>query len=269
MNGRRTIVGLCMLCALLASAIAAQGASAAGTTLVTCASGAGDVGVTFNTAHCLPSEGGSGFGHYKVAQDTTTDLIGTPGSATSKLKATLGGVATTLTSTSLSGTGTIENKKDPGGEHFAEGTGTITYSGVTVTPFTKCFVYEDLEPAVGAKGVVKTQKVRLTTTGTGEKLKITPDTGTVFARFWMGDQCENMTTAGECKIAGTYIVSGSVIATPEGATYATTHTGVTEQNTLKLGTGEPTIKAGIEGSLTLEGSAKDAGVYNALSVTTF
>ncbi|HVQ57397.1 MAG TPA: hypothetical protein VMS60_00680, partial [Solirubrobacterales bacterium] len=68
---------------------------------------------------------------------------------------------------------------------------------------------------------------------------------------------------------GTYTVSGSVIATPEGATAATTHEGVTTANTLKMGTGEPTIKAGIEGSGTFEAKAVGENTFNPISKTTF
>lgn len=52
-------------------------------------------------------------------------------------------------------------------------------------------------------------------------------------------------------------------------TATTTHAGVTEQNTLKLIKGVATVKAGIEGDLTIEGSAKGPGAFNPLSVTTY
>jgi len=273
MNGRRAVVGLCMLCALLVSAFAAQSASAApSTTAVTCKEGPGDtVETTFADAHCKTGPSGS-FGHYKINENTTTTLTGRAGSEFSKLKATLGGVATTLTSTSLSGTGSMENKLS-GSEHWAEGTGTIVYENVTVTPFEKCFVYTDDGTATpGAKGVVDTVELAATTKGVsgGMGLKFSPKEGTVFARFWILDE-NKVGAGGNCKIPGTYSVSGSVIATPEGATATTTHAGTTEQNTLKMGTGEPTIKAGIDGSLTIEGKHPGIGgdTFKPLSVTTY
>jgi len=279
MNGRRAIVGLCMLCALLASAFAAQSASAiTGTTAVTCKAGAGDTGgATFDTAHCLPGEAAGGFGHYKIAEGTATELTGQAGSETTKLKALVGGVQTTFTSTELTGTGTVENKVEVGGanakEHYTHFTGTIIYQNVTISPFTKCFVYTDEGGLVGAQGVVDTVKLTATTTGQGDALKFTPDTGTVFARFWILDKNKKTSgEGGECAISGTFSVSGSVIATPEGATATTTHAKVTEQNTLKMGTGEPTIKAGIEGSVTFEGRDAEVcggGAYNPLSFTTY
>ncbi|HVQ57691.1 MAG TPA: hypothetical protein VMS60_02175, partial [Solirubrobacterales bacterium] len=145
MNTRRNIVALCMLCALLVFALAVQNASASkGTTAVTCKEGPGDIGAaTFNTSHCLPGEASGSFGHYRISQNTTTELTGQAGSAATKLKATLAGVATTLTSTELTMTGSMENKRDPDGEHYIHRTGTMVYKNVLVTPFTKCFVYTD------------------------------------------------------------------------------------------------------------------------------
>ncbi|HVQ59921.1 MAG TPA: hypothetical protein VMS60_13535 [Solirubrobacterales bacterium] len=272
MNGRKAIAGLCMLCALLASAFAAQSASAiTGTTAVTCKSGLGDTGKqTWADSHCKTGASGP-FGHYKIAENTTTELTVRAGSEASKFKATLGGVAVTFTSTSLTGTGSMENKvDDPTGEHFVHATGAIVFSGVTVSPFTKCFVYtDDGTTNPGAQGVIDTEELTLTTREQGDAIKGTPKTGNVFARFWIGDKNKVVTGGGECTIAGTYLLTGSTVFTPEGATLAATHNKVTEQNTLKLGTGETTIKAGFEGSLTIEASAKGAGAFNPISFTTY
>ncbi|HVQ58664.1 MAG TPA: hypothetical protein VMS60_07125 [Solirubrobacterales bacterium] len=271
MNGRKAIVGLCLLCALLLSAIAVQSASAIkGTTAVTCKKGGGDTGgATFNEAHCKPSSPSGEWGHYKIAENTTTELTGNNNGEPEKLKATIGGVAVTFTAAGAEGTGWIENKVDEDGEHYAHGRGTVVFTGITVAPFTKCFVYEDTAGgAVGTKGVIKTQELTATTKGQGDSLKLTPASGEVFKRFWILDQNKNG-AGGECTIPGTYVCSGSVIGVPDGATGKTTHLGVTTQNTLKLGTGEPTIKAGIEGSVTLEGRANAGDTYKPVSVTTY
>ncbi|HVQ57406.1 MAG TPA: hypothetical protein VMS60_00725 [Solirubrobacterales bacterium] len=274
MNGRRAVVGLCMLCALLVSAFAAQSASAIkGTTAVTCKSGEGDTGgATFNEAHCKPSSPSGSFGHYKINENTTTELTGDNAGAPTKLKATLGGVATTLTSSKLTGTGSMENRVEPNGEHYVHGEGHITYEEVLINPFSKCFVYEDTEPGIGTQNVIKTQELTATTTGQGDGLKFQPTVGTVFARFWILDKNKKTSAeGGECTISGTYSVSGSLIAKPDGATANTTHAEVTEQNTLKMGTGEPTIKAGLEGSLTIKGKHPGIGgdTFKPLSVTTY
>jgi len=240
-----------------------------GTTAVTCKEGPGDIGAaTFNTSHCLPGEASGSFGHYRISQDTTTELTGQAGSATTKLKATLGGVVTTLTSTELTMIGSMENKRDPDGEHYIHRTGTMVYKNVLVTPFTKCFVYtDDGTGTPGAQGAVDTEQLTATTTGQGHAVKVTPLSGEVFARIWILDK-NKVGAGGECTIQGTYTIKGSVVVTPEGATTASTHTGTTTQGTLKLGTGETSIKAGIEGSVTIEGRAKGGGAYAPLSVTT-
>ena len=76
MSVRRTIFGLCMLCALAFSAIAAQGASAAGQTAFTCVENAGEK--DFTKAHCAPADFvGSGkgtFGHVAFTGTTHARL---------------------------------------------------------------------------------------------------------------------------------------------------------------------------------------------------
>ncbi|HVQ59333.1 MAG TPA: hypothetical protein VMS60_10565 [Solirubrobacterales bacterium] len=270
MNGRKAIAGLCMLCALLTSAVAAQSASAiSGTTVVTCKEGAGDTGgQTFAGAHCIPGESAGKYGHYKIAQDTTTELIGRGGTEFMKLKATLGGVATTFTSTSISGSGTVENKVDPNGEHYVHAQTTGIFEGVTVSPYTKCFVYtDDGTGSPGAKGVIDTQELTTTSTGQGHFVKYTPAAGEVLARFWVLDK-NKVGAGGECTIQGTYTVTGSVKGVPNGATFVFTHAATTEQNTLKIGAGA-SIKAGVEGSITMESREKGGGAFQPLGVTTY
>ena len=74
MTGRRAIAGLCMLSALLISAVAAQSAMAiTGTTAFTCKEVTAGTG-HFKGAHCKPSDAGTGVGanwdHEAVPQDT-------------------------------------------------------------------------------------------------------------------------------------------------------------------------------------------------------
>lgn len=252
MTRRTTLIALGALCAFLVGAQTAAAATS-GTRAFKCSYTwplpLGD----FSDSHCTQKAGDRFYVHTQTAINKTTNLHANSAVGTTKLKATLGGVATTLTSTELTGTGTMENKVAESKEHFAHGTGTIVYKNVTVSPFTKCFVYTDNGTGTpGAQGVVDTEKLTATTQGQGGALKFTPEAGEVFAKFWILDAAKKG-AGGECAIHGTYTVSGSVKATPEGATAATTHAGTTEQNTLKMGQGETSIKAGIEGSLTLEG----------------
>ncbi|HEX5608672.1 MAG TPA: hypothetical protein VFX45_01110 [Solirubrobacterales bacterium] len=263
MNGRRAVVGLCMLCALLVSAFAAQSASAVGTTAYTCATTGTATGTKFSDAHCKTSNAAGEFRHVAIANGTSTELTGsneTTGGAKSNtlLKATIAGSAFTLTSTTTSGSGTMTNSES-GGEMIASGTGTITYTGVTASGGCKVFTDDPVTGTKGEEGVIHTETLKASTAGQGDALKFEPNTGTVFARFIL----EGCTNTG---INGTYTVTGSVKTTSiEGATSNFTHAGTTEQNTLKL---NGTIKAGIEGVLTLKSRANSGQSFTALSATT-
>jgi hypothetical protein len=258
MNGRRAVVGLCMLCALLVSAFAAQGASASkGTTAFTCVNGGGAkdrVG-----AHCL-AEGTPGFGHVAIAQDTTTPIEGTSANtknnttetSTTQLKMTIAGVATELKAATLSGEGWMENKVEPvaNGEHYALAHGTITYTTVEVAKPAGlgCKVYTSNEDTTkGTEGLVHTTPLKGSTTQEGENVKIEPTTaGGAFAHFII-EGCKAPVEA----LNGPYTVSGSVTCPTVGATINCNHAEITTANTLKV---NGSIKAGIEGSLTLKNS---------------
>jgi hypothetical protein len=270
MIGRRATIGLCALCGLLVGALAAHGASAAttGTTAFTCKSGPGDVGgKTFSTDHCKPSEAAGGFGHYKIAEGTSTELTGNSNEEVAKLKTTIAGAAVTFTSASATGTGTMENKVDVSGEHYAHGEGTIVFNEITVSN-PKCFAYKDEAGVKGTKGVVDTQKLTVTTKGQGDALKLSPAVGELFARFWLLDVNKKTSAeGGECPIAGTFTINGSIKGVPDGATARMTHAESTAQGTLKLGAG---AKVGIEGVVALEGRDPkiEGDTFKPLSVTT-
>ncbi|HEX6825868.1 MAG TPA: hypothetical protein VF077_06060 [Nitrospiraceae bacterium] len=271
MNGRRAIVGLCMLCALLVSAFAAQSASAVGTTAFTCTKDA-PTKDRFGE-HCLTSGTPLEYGHKEIAQDTTTELSGTNAktlnntteSSSGILKVTVGGIPLELKAATVTGSGWMENKKNGAGEHYAHGKGTITFSGVTVVnpPERGCKVTTDNEPApgtMGEEGVVHTRELTATTEGKGDFLTFRAADEGNFANFFV--TCEKKLEA----VEGTWSCSGSVLGVPNGATTEFTHTKTTEApNTLKC----RGSKAGIEGKLTLSGRAKgDTGAYTPLAVTT-
>ncbi len=252
MTGRRAIVGLCMLCALVFSAIAAQGAAAAsnGTTAFTCKSvtpAAGTAG--FSDSACKNAVStNANFEH--VAFSGSTNLTGTGG--LTKLHSVISGVEVELQSTSLEGSGTMENMVVAGenGEHTANGSGVIEYKGVTVTkPAGKgCVV---------TGGEVKTKTLKATTAGQGMGLKFEPNEGTLFAEF-------NVTGCSIAALNGKYEVKGSVIGTPEGTSTVTTAAGTTAQGTLTL-RGQ---KAGIDGKLLLSGRANSGEAFTPLAATT-
>jgi len=270
MNGRRAIVGLCMFCALLLSAFAAQGASAAsnGTTAFTCVSTPGSG--TFKAAHCKPSDaGGTGFTHVEVAENTTTEVsitsektnAGTTAATPTIFKAVVGGVELKLESTEVHGTGTMENKKDPTtGEHYIEGIANITYTNVKDVGPSACEVYTDVgvgEPD-GEKGVVHAEVV-MTTKGQGDSIKFTP-VGANFAQF-------NLRNCKNAGINNTYKVIGSATCKPDGATINCNHAELTTAKTLRLQSAVGPV-AGYESSVTVSARAKGGGAFTPLSVTT-
>jgi hypothetical protein len=254
MTGRRAIVGLCMLCALMVSAIAAQGASAAEETAVTCKEPvAGDTVVgsgTFAKEHCTAADKAAGgkFQHVEIAENTETELSGTNTKTGTESEATFlhsvqSGVEEELKATEVTGTGTMVNKKNAKGEMIAHGEGVITYKGVTVVkPAGKgCTV---------AGGEVKTNTLTATTEGAAaQTLTFSPGAGAegVFAKF----------TIEGCSVGvlnGLYEVKGSVASTKiDGATTTFERTPTTNQTTLKV-RGQ---NAGLAGLLTIKGRDKN------------
>ena len=276
MHRRKAIVGLCMACALLASAFATQGAAAAtkGTTAFTCKEKKEGGGAGFSKAHCAAADAvGSGakFEHVSVAPNTTTEVLGsnetTEGSTQPfKLKYTMAGVAFTFNATGVQIAGSLENRLDASGEHYVEGEATLTFTGVTSSN-TGCKVYTDAGGEVKEAGVIHTEPLTVTTKGQGDHLLFVPKGGgEVIARFWQK----------ECKVSaldGTDTVRGfGLTSTTDGSTIKFTHNEVTVGGFLggTAGTSGGGGAVGIEGSLTIKGRdpsiAED--VYKPISPTT-
>lgn len=268
MNRRRAILALSALCALLVSAIVAQGASAiTGTTAFTCKeTGAGG---SFTKAHCKGGDAGSGnFSHVAVAQDTSTEVEvsnETTGGARTplKMKSTIGGVAVTLQAATINQkVASIENKVSASGEHYVRGVDMIAVSEVTVSvPGCKTFSEGNGGTGGGKSGVgtIVLNLLEGTTQGQGHAMKFTPAEGEVLASFVL-ESCGAFN--------GSYVVTGSVKCIPDGATCNFTHAETTTANTLKLGAGGAGPKVGIEGSLTFSGRASSQESYTPLSATT-
>ncbi len=138
MNGRRAVIGLSLLCALLFSAFAAQSASATvGTTAFTCVKGGGSE--DFADAHCDEPKAGGGFGHVAIGEEATTVEVTNAKTANKTteakhalFKSTSGGIALEVTCTTAGGEGSLKNiAKGPDGGMAVEGAagGTITISG--------------------------------------------------------------------------------------------------------------------------------------------
>ncbi len=255
MTGRRAMFGLCMMCALVFSAIAAQAASA-GQTAFTCVEGAAKL--DFVKAHCVAGEEGTKkFGHVEITEETHARLSNantnatTNGPTNSILKETIAATNLELVATGVEGIGTLRNE-EKGGATGMQASATsdangITYTGVTVAaPAGKgCKVFEDKAGVPGTEKVVKTKPVtgRTIVTGAVHEVVIEPVTPTVFATFFI-EGCEAVVPEA---LRGKWEITGSIKCPTNGATIVCSHGSITTQNTLK-GKG---FKAGLEGKATI------------------
>jgi hypothetical protein len=241
----KAMIGVCAICALAISSVVVQSAAGASTTGFTCKEKKEPGGAGFSGPHCASAEAvgtGAKFEHVAIAEKLITEGHVTGGVA--KLKSVQSGVTLELQAIKSEATATGMNNKS-GSEHFIEGTGVTTYSGVTVTsPAGKgCSV---------KGGAVVTNKLFGTSKGLAMEGILTPASGETFAEF----------TIEGCSIAALnhiYTVKGSVRCGNDGATITCTHASTTEQGTLTL-SGQ---KAGVEVSTTVT-----AANGTALSATT-
>ncbi|HET7444456.1 MAG TPA: hypothetical protein VFJ57_07340 [Solirubrobacterales bacterium] len=232
MIGRKSVIGIAVLCALAPSAFAAASASAE-QRAVTCA----PEGSGFSDAHCTTAGSPGTFSHVNIPNGEATAITGgnektasnTTAASVAKLKGALSGVETEVQCTTVGGSGELTNTATS-----VSGSGTIEYTGCTVTkPAGKGCVVKG--------GAVTTEKLAATTVGqAANNVKFTPAGETNFAVIPIEG----------CSIAAlnnNFPVTGSLVATATGATLSTTHAGVTTQNTLKFGG----VKAGLEGAITI------------------
>jgi hypothetical protein len=248
MKGRGAILGLCMACALLASAVVASGAQGAAEAF-TCSPEA--KAKEWAGAHCNGAEG-SGYGHESFGS-TKTALSGEAGAldgGKQRLKTSIFGANMELVANGVSFSGVLEQNNGT----TVSGSGTLTFTEVSVAaPAGKgCKVYTDNSGSEGEEGVVHTNKLSITTTNPGE-LKITPAEGETLATFFIRG-CESLAIPTTSILNGTQVVTGSLTVTPNGGEVTATHTGVTTQGTLKVSS----LKAGLNGSLTIKGENGNA-----------
>jgi hypothetical protein len=237
MMGRKSVIGLAVLCALVFSAITVASAFAAPGRAWTCKKGGPN---QFNDEHCINGTGGE-YGHVAIANGLPKTTIvgtnaktasGTVAAEVSKLKAKIAGIATEVQCTGVSGTGELENSAGS-----VSGSGQITYSGCTVT------LPAGRECAITG-GEIKTKPLAATTAGltNNNELKFEMAAGeTEFASIPIKGCKENSPPEGN------YPVAGSLIATTSGATTTTVHSTITAQNTLTFGGNA----AGLQGALTI------------------
>jgi hypothetical protein len=242
MAGRKSVLGIAVLCALIFGALASS--ASAEETAWECTEEAEPL--IYQDAHCLIAGPVEEFGTVEFAEGKENKITGTnaatasgtSAAAVSKLKGALSGVVTEVQCTGLEGTGQLTNAAAS-----VTGTGVIKYTGCSVTaPAGKgCVV---------TGGTVTTKTLKGTTVGqAANKLKFSPNSGTEFASVPISS----------CSIGSlnnTFPVTGSLVADVSGATTVTTEGGVTGQNTLKFGG----VNAGIEGALTIEDEGTGDGV---------
>ncbi len=254
----KAVIGVCVLCAIAFSAVAVQSAAGAikGTTGFTCKEKKEPGGAGFADAHCKEAvASGAKFEHVAIAENVVTEgrvtNTKTGGETIAvHLLTTIAGVQLELQATGTEGLATGANKKNAEGEHFIEGTGTTTYTGVTVTkPAGKgCKVPE---------GKLTTNKLKGTSLGQGMEGKLEPAEGTTF-----------MTVPIEgCIIEALnnkYTLSGTIKCPNEGATIVCSHAPTTAQGTLKLNS----VKAGVDVLTTATARANSFEPYTPVAPTT-
>lgn len=256
MIGRRSVIGIAVLCALAVSAFATSSASASSATAYTCATNLIG-GPGFKAAHCTPEDvvsTGATYKHVEITPKTPTEVsatnertaTNTTAHSPAILHGTVSGVETAVECTKVHGMGTIENKEEAG-EMFAHVTGTLTY--------TECKVTKPVGKECVVKGGEITTNKLTGKTLSAKEAEIKPFEGTEFAKI----PIEKCTIAG---LNNTFPVQGSLKANLNGATVSSTSAGVTAQNTLKFA-GQ---KAGLQGSLTL-GMSTPVADGEAISVT--
>jgi hypothetical protein len=164
MIGRKTVVGLSLLCALMFSAMAVQSAVAAPTksvrlTAFTCKKEKTKE-FTFNDEHCTSDnkEKKGEFEHREIAKDVTTaiDAKRKAGSPEPKLVGELFGVKAEVSCEKAESTGNIHNVESGGAEkkHTVTGELTTTFSGnCRVTNQPNCTVQEKITAETLYEGV--------------------------------------------------------------------------------------------------------------------
>jgi len=236
MIGRRAIVGLSLLSALLFCAFAAQGASAAAsknTTAVTCVEGGG--AKDFSDAHCdtAVTPGTGKFGHVAIANGNTTISVtnaktanNTTEAAPTILKGTVFGVKNEITCKTVAGEGTLTNSEPVAKEHKVTGTVTAKFTSCTVNkPAIGCKVKEPITVESKVEGVDGL--------GAGKNemgLEFKPAAGEVFNEITL----EGCFIAGTFKTTGTAIGTGTPAPTEKHSGTTNIFTNAMTKETLKL-----------------------------------
>lgn len=214
MIGRRTLVGLSLLSALLFCAFAAQSASAApakNTTAVTCVKGGGDK--DFKDEHCdeFVGKDKGEYGHVAIANGTTNISVTnaktankTTEAAATVLKGTVFGVKNEITCKTVTGEGTLTNSEPESKVHKVTGTVTANFTSCTVNKPAGfgCKVKEPITVKSNTEGVEGNGPEKNTM-----GLEFKPSEGEVF----------NEVVIEGCFLKGTFKTTGTAIGTGTGS----------------------------------------------------
>jgi hypothetical protein len=168
MIGRRAVIGLSLLSALVFCAFAAQSASAVttseNTTAVTCVEEPKKLG-DFEDEHCDNTNiGKGGFTHAAIKNGVVTEIHGTNEKVTNEtkdsepaeLKGTVALVKTEIICSEVTADpkgSTFENSEPKVGKHTVKGVALVTYKKCTVLKPAKCTVQETIEAEATVHGV--------------------------------------------------------------------------------------------------------------------
>jgi hypothetical protein len=264
MIGRRAIIGLSLLSALLICAFVAQSASAEtarNTTAFTCVeTGKGD----FEDKHCDktgPNKGKEKFAHVEIKLNETTE-VDVEKIVNPVLKGTVPGGKTEIECTTVKNgkESTIHNTEPELGQHTFTGTVVTEFSGCTVKEPKKCIVAEPIVSRSTLHGVEKTGPEKNTMgvefIGEGEE--------ETFATIEYKNKEKEV-----CALNGqVFKVKGSAIATSGSGSQSSKESGATlvyepgnEMQKLKLGANAAEFKGTFA-------SKRVGGNYIALTTTT-
>jgi hypothetical protein len=256
MIGRKTVIGLALVCSLVLTAFGAQAASAAtnGQTIFECSKSASTK--TFVDAHCDKTEGTKEYGHV-LFPSTATAITLTNGATAEETKASTplmmevkelkGFKNVTITCHRVAGTGTAQNSLS-GEEHKGIGGGTFE--------FTECTTNQAGCPSATVNQIVASFRA-VTPSASEMGLEFFATTGGVLTKVKFNGTC-GVAALGEMPIEGSLI--GTAGGAPNGR--GATDVFLPEASMSKL----TLLKAAmtVEGTVTL----KRTSTGNALVLTT-
>jgi len=263
MIGRRSVIGLSLLCALLFSAFAAQSASAAlttskNTTAFTCVSKASG---GFSDSHCDTTASPGTFGHELIT--TAGTEVDTTNTTNAVLKGeVVGGGKVTITCTTVKNktvNSTLTNSSPGALEHTLEGKAETEFKTCTVTELKNCTVDDPIVSKATVHGVEGMEGPNKEANAMGLEFIGSGANETFTEVTFRGASCAVKDT--------TFPIKGKVIATGGTAKQDSKHSGATLVFTNANAMEELTL-GGKTSTFTLTATATMAGGGSPISATT-